>query len=192
MLPWIRPTWQTSCGPSLGRLTTTRTTISPNRPRQQKRSPPMSRQKPLDHKTLQAEGTGLEPATPLLGHHISSVAANHSLTLRNCLRNIILRLALLPVKGRFALCAQRARKSGCIWMTKIGPECGRHTREVGSAECGCQPPLNRPLGDGHCLKLLIVLADGQSFGERIHSRLTPSTTDGGMMLWVAFRSTSSS
>jgi len=29
-----------------------------------------------------AEGTGLEPATPLLGHHISSVAASHSLTLR--------------------------------------------------------------------------------------------------------------
>lgn len=32
--------------------------------------------------TYKAEGTGLEPATPLLGHHISSVAANHSLTLR--------------------------------------------------------------------------------------------------------------
>jgi hypothetical protein len=29
-----------------------------------------------------AEGMGLEPTTPLLGHHISSVAASHSLTLR--------------------------------------------------------------------------------------------------------------
>ena len=46
-----------------------------------------------------AEGTGLEPATPLLGHQISSVAANHSLTLRNCLCNIILRYLLLAVKG---------------------------------------------------------------------------------------------
>ncbi len=42
-------------------------------------------------KTFQAEGTGLEPATPLLGHHISSVAANHSLTLRKSLRYISLR-----------------------------------------------------------------------------------------------------
>ena len=41
----------------------------------------MNRRKPLRDNQLQAEGTGLEPATPLLGHHISSVAANHSLTL---------------------------------------------------------------------------------------------------------------
>jgi len=39
--------------------------------------------KPLQSKGLRAEGTGLEPATPLLGHHISSVAASHSLTLQS-------------------------------------------------------------------------------------------------------------
>lgn len=48
---------------------------------------------------FRAEGTGLEPATPFLGHHISSVAASHSLTLRNCLRNFILRRVLSAVKG---------------------------------------------------------------------------------------------
>ena len=48
----------------------------------QKQPPPTHRRKPLTIMTLQAEGTGLEPATPLLGHHISSVAANHSLTLQ--------------------------------------------------------------------------------------------------------------
>jgi hypothetical protein len=66
---------------------------------------------------LKRRARGSNPQ-PLTGHHISSVAANHSLTLRNCLRNIILRLALLPVKGHFALCSQRARKSGCIWMVR--------------------------------------------------------------------------
>jgi hypothetical protein len=60
----------------------------------------MNRQKPLRNNQFQAEGTGLEPATPLLGHHISSVAANHSLTLRNRPYNTILGLVLSPVKGR--------------------------------------------------------------------------------------------
>jgi hypothetical protein len=46
--------------------------IVTGRPRQQKQPQPMTRQKPLDTKTLEAEGTGLEPATPLRGHRISS------------------------------------------------------------------------------------------------------------------------
>ena len=46
----------------------------------------------MPRKDFQAEGTGLEPATPLLGHHISSVAANHSLTLLKSLHNNSLRL----------------------------------------------------------------------------------------------------
>jgi hypothetical protein len=46
-----------------------------------------------------AEGTGLEPATPLLGHHISSVTASHSLTLREWLFNASLRHAAWKVKG---------------------------------------------------------------------------------------------
>ena len=33
------------------------------------------------HSSFEAEGTGLEPATRFPRHHISSVAANHSLTL---------------------------------------------------------------------------------------------------------------
>ncbi len=51
-------------------------------------------------RTYEAEGTGLEPATPLLGHHISSVAANHSLTLRNSLRYQSLRYEPSVVKCR--------------------------------------------------------------------------------------------
>ena len=50
-------------------------------------------------RTTQAEGTGLEPATPLQGHHISSVAANHSLTLRKSLPYNSLRYVLFVVKG---------------------------------------------------------------------------------------------
>ena len=46
----------------------------------------------------------------LTPHLISSQAANHSRTLRKCLRNTILRHLLLAVKGLFALCAQQARK----------------------------------------------------------------------------------
>ena len=72
---------------------------------------------------LQAEGTGLEPATPLLGHHISSVAANHSLTLRKSLHNNSLRYALFVVKGLFTPCAQDACNDGCIgigWKHNAG------------------------------------------------------------------------
>jgi hypothetical protein len=46
----------------------------------------------------QAEGTGFEPARGFLPHHISSVAANHSLTLPNYLRYHILRYAGSTVK----------------------------------------------------------------------------------------------
>ena len=40
-----------------------------NRPTKQKRPPPKNRRKPLIIKTLQAEGTGLEPATPYGAPH---------------------------------------------------------------------------------------------------------------------------
>ena len=65
---------------------------------------------------------------------ISSVAASHSLTLRNCLRNIILRRALSSVKGLLTPCAERCGESGCIWMTIFGPECGHYGRGVSMAE----------------------------------------------------------
>ena len=98
---------------------------TPRRPRQQKRPPPNHRRKPLNVKALRKRRARDSNPQPLSGHHISSVAASHSLTLRNSLRNLILRLALLPVKGLIALRAQRARKTGCSWIAAIGPECGR-------------------------------------------------------------------
>ena len=85
----------------------------------------MPRQKPHSGKGLGKRRARESNPQPLSGHHISSVAASHSLTLRNSLRNLILRLALLPVKGLIALRAQRARKTGCSWIAAIGPECGR-------------------------------------------------------------------
>ena len=45
----------------------------------------------------------------LARHLISSQAANHSRTLRKCLRNTILRHLLMAVKGLFALCATGAQ-----------------------------------------------------------------------------------
>jgi hypothetical protein len=83
--------------------------------------------RPFDDFSIQAEGTGLEPATPLLGHHISSVAANHSLTLRKRLSYNSLRYALLVVKCLFASCAQGARKDGCIWIGRLDRSIGLQT-----------------------------------------------------------------
>ena len=45
----------------------------------------------------------------LAPHLISSQAANHSRTLRKCLRNTILRHLLMAVKGLFTLCATGAQ-----------------------------------------------------------------------------------
>jgi hypothetical protein len=47
-----------------------------------------------------------------------------------------LRQGLAAVKGRFALCAQQASKTGCSWIRALARNPSRQT------------PFNRPLGDG--------------------------------------------
>jgi hypothetical protein len=84
---------------------------------------------------------------PVARHLISSQAANHSRTLRNGLRNIILRYVRLAVKGLCARRAQRARKDWCSRIRTIARSPGRQT------------PLNCPLGNNHAVHPLIVLPD---------------------------------
>ena len=69
----IRPTWQTSCGPSLGRLTTTRTTNGPRKALRAETAPVEKSQKPLKAKELYTGGHGVEPATPFGAPHFQCV-----------------------------------------------------------------------------------------------------------------------
>ena len=82
---------------------------------------------------------------PVTRHLISSQAANHSRTLRKCLRYNSLRYLLLVVKGCFLLCAQPARKEWCIRILASARSFGRQT------------PFDCSLGNYHAVHPLVML-----------------------------------
>ena len=61
---------------------------------------------------LQSGGHGARTRNPITGHHISSVAANHSLTLRKHLSYISLRYAVSAVKPFCSRATTGATKAG--------------------------------------------------------------------------------